>query len=563
MKRTPVAHPYARISDPEQRKGGGLERQTKADVGKFCEQFEFALGKRIYIDDGVSAFKGLNATPEHQLGQFLADARKGTIRPGDCLLLENYDRLSRQDPWAAIGLVNELRQLGIHVGRLDRMKLLRCDSTDYGDFFEAAVEFMRGNSESAIKSMRNKDRWKKKRAAARADGRPTVITRRLPAWVEERGGKLHLRPGPAAAVRHMFALAASGYGHLLIAKKLIAEGVPSFGRSGKWARSYVAKILSDRRTLGEFQPRLSDRSPEGDVIPDYFPPVVTEAQFYAAREGAAQRRWRRGAAGKHVNLFAGLLVSARDGESYFVTMAMRRDGTGYRVLKNTASLQGRAKACTFPLEAFEGALLGLLRELDPHAILNGDHPDESSVLAGELAAVEAELVEAAAFMKANKFSATIGKHVQALEDRQDALALKLAEARQRAAHPLSETWGESHTLIDVLAEAADPTDVRLRLRAALRRMVDSIQLLVVPLGRDRLAVAQILFAGGKRQRGLIVLHRPGKANGSASVPGGCWPASLPERLRGFDMSDREQAAALERLLRAEAAVIVEELTGGE
>ena len=30
----------------------------------------------------------------------------------------------------------------IHVGRIDRMKLLRCDSNDPGDFFEAAVELM-------------------------------------------------------------------------------------------------------------------------------------------------------------------------------------------------------------------------------------------------------------------------------------------------------------------------------------------------------------------------------------------------------------------------------------
>ena len=53
--REPVAHPYARISDPIQRKGGGLERQTAADIKEFARRFGFRLSKRMLIDDGVSA----------------------------------------------------------------------------------------------------------------------------------------------------------------------------------------------------------------------------------------------------------------------------------------------------------------------------------------------------------------------------------------------------------------------------------------------------------------------------------------------------------------------------
>src|SRR5271166_1972184 len=124
MPRDPVAHPYARISSTEQRKGSGLERQTKADLLGFCQEHSFSLSKNILVDDGVSAFRGKHLSPEHALGKFLQDAERGTIPRGDCLLIENWDRLSRQDVWAAIGLVNDLRQLGIHVGRLDRGKLL-------------------------------------------------------------------------------------------------------------------------------------------------------------------------------------------------------------------------------------------------------------------------------------------------------------------------------------------------------------------------------------------------------------------------------------------------------
>jgi DNA invertase Pin-like site-specific DNA recombinase len=176
-----TAHPYARISEREQRKGGGLVRQVaEADdkIQEFCRLFGFAQSPRVRVDDGVSAFEGLNASSSHELGKFLIEAQGGVIRPGDCLLIVNYDRLSRQNPWAAISLVHDLRQFKIHIGRLDKMKLLRHDSTDVGDFFEAAIEFLRGNSESTMKSFRNGNAWNRKRRLTRDKGTP--LTRRLP-----------------------------------------------------------------------------------------------------------------------------------------------------------------------------------------------------------------------------------------------------------------------------------------------------------------------------------------------------------------------------------------------
>src|SRR5262245_57523099 len=209
--RTPVLDAYVRISDPDQRKGGGLDRQTYADLASFCRQLGFDPSGQLWEDDGVSAWKGLHLTPEHMLGQYLALVRRGGRRRGDCLLLENWDRLSRQDIWAAVGLVNDLRQLGIHVGRLDRMKLLRYDSDDPGDFFEAAIELMRGNRESVVKSFRNGARWAKKREALR-EGRPQptsaavppgrkALTRMLPAWIRlDADGAMAKHPERCAVV---------------------------------------------------------------------------------------------------------------------------------------------------------------------------------------------------------------------------------------------------------------------------------------------------------------------------------------------------------------------------
>src|SRR5262245_51339483 len=111
----PTIHLYARISHPDQRKGRGLDRQTSANVKDFALRHGFTLGKRVWVDDGVSAFKGSHRTPKHQLGQFLAEVRRGTIPAGDCLLVENWDRLSREDIWTAMGFIAELKEMKIHV----------------------------------------------------------------------------------------------------------------------------------------------------------------------------------------------------------------------------------------------------------------------------------------------------------------------------------------------------------------------------------------------------------------------------------------------------------------
>src|SRR5262249_12430488 len=152
---------------------------------------------------------------------------------------------------------------------------------------------------------------------------------------------------------------------------------------------------------------------------------------------------------------------------------------------NAAGFEGHKQIVTFPLATLERAVLSCLREIDPHDILNGDGgPDESLALAAQLAGVEAELADAAAWMEAQGFSPTIGKRITDLESKKRDLSAKLAEARQRAQYPASEVWGELQSLADVLDQAADPTDVRVRLRTAMRRIIESVRLLIVPRGRD-------------------------------------------------------------------------------
>src|SRR5262249_25063277 len=119
--------------------------------------------------------------------------------------------------------------------------------------------------ESKDKSDYARSVWKRRRLLARADRK--LMFNRLPAWLTLKNDRVVAVPERAAAVRRIFELSGSGYGHTRIVAALLAEGVPAFGErkvnegrsrsqfSGTWSKAYVAKILRDRSALGECQPR--------------------------------------------------------------------------------------------------------------------------------------------------------------------------------------------------------------------------------------------------------------------------------------------------------------------
>lgn len=555
-----IAYSYIRFSHPDQAKGDSLRRQTEAAVA-WCQRNGVVLDESTTLQDlGKSAYTGAHRTnpDRNALAAFLKLVEQGKVAHGSYLILENLDRLSREEEVPACNLLTGILMAGVRVVQLSPSELILTDKSNGFDVMRAVMELSRGHGESKIKSERIGKAWREKKAKARADG--TLITHRLPAWIELRHGRRVLIPGRAAVVRRIFDLAVAGYGATGIVAKFTAEGVAPFGVrqvnegrkrsqfSGKWNRAYICNILKDRRAVGEFQPCRADGTADGKPIADYFPAVVSEDIWLAARAAAEQRRRKRGRYSKHLNVFAGLLRDARDGGSYYVVhRGPCREKYQY-VLINGESVEGRAPARAFPFASFEQGVLALLREIDAAALVESDaEPDEALVLGGELARVETSIAVLGADMDEHGESPTLLKRLRQKEARQRELIERLAEANRRAASPLSAAWGEAQSLVDALAHAVDPTDARLRLRAALRRIVEAVYLLVVPRGRRRLCGVQIFFAGGAR-RDYLILHVPASTAGAAARP----PKWYAHSLAGappFDLRERADAAALEKLLR--------------
>jgi DNA invertase Pin-like site-specific DNA recombinase len=565
-----TAYSYVRFSSPDQLKGDSLRRQTEA-TAEWCCRNGITLDTNLTLRDlGVSAFRGSHrAGDKHCLGQFLKLVNQGRIAKDSYLVIENLDRLSREEERPALRLWMDILDAGINIVQLTPETVFRHEKSDLMDLMRAIIELSRGHSESRIKSERVgaawEAKWRQARAGAkmpprRKDGRVTMsVTNQLPAWVREKDGRLELDPGRGAAVRRIYTLAAGGLGCSLIARALIQEGHEPMGPSGEWGRTYIGQILLDRRAVGEFQPRYANGKPAGDPIAGYYPACVSEAEWQAARAAVGGRGQPRGRVGKNVNIFAGLLRNARDGETYYVTTRCPA-GKKHRVLIGSRAMEKGAPCHSFPFPTFEKAVLSLLKEIDPKEVLGvAPGQDEVIVLSGELAHVKAqqEAIEAE-LLKGDV--ASLAKAARALDARQKELTEQLAEARRKAAYPAGEAWGEMVSLVDVLETAPDAQERelrRLRMRSLLRQLVDEIWILAVGRGRDRLAAVQIFFTGDGR-RDYVILSRPPKSGRGTRdgkpwrEEGGWWARSLATAVKpdDLDLRRRKDAAALEKLLVA-------------
>ncbi len=558
-----TAYSYLRFSDVSQKQGDSIRRQTALRDDWLGRHPEATLDTTLKADLGRSAYKRVNPD-RYALTAFLKKIESGRVLRGSYLLIENLDRLTREEEVPACHLLTGILMAGVKVVQLSPYEMELTEKSNGWELMRAVMELSRGHAESKIKSERNGATWENKRECARQgkdqpprkkDQRITrSLTSQLPAWVKDAGGVLALDAKRAATVRHIFTLAASGLGAGLIVKALGVAKCPPMGASGQWSRAYVSQILKDRRALGEFQPRHANGRPAGKPIAGYYPPVVTEADWFAAWNGAAGRKQPRGRVGEHVNIFAALLWNARDHDRYY--LATRTNGGKHRrVLIPRKAMENETACVSFPFDTFERCILERLRELDPKEVL-GEAPgqDEVIVLAGELAHVRARQAAVAAEVlhcDMDKIS-TMGKASKVLDAREQELNEQLAEAGRRAAQPDGEAWGEAMTLATVLDAAPDPREVRLRLRALLRGLVSAIWVLAVGRGRDRLAVVQIYFDRGGH-RDYLILSRPPKAGrGAWRVEGGCWAASTADvpGLDALDLRDRACVAELQSFLLA-------------
>jgi hypothetical protein len=277
----------------------------------------------------------------------------------------------------------------------------------------------------------------------------------------------------------------------------------------------------------------------------------------------SRARVGRGRRGKHVNLFAGLLKDARTGGSLTAKHLANRSPA----LIPVDSKQGKNTAWTsYPLRPFEKAILSELIEVKLADIKPGNGgASKVDDLATQQEALEALIKKWQAKMNRPEIVDMVADKLAELRNKQQEVAEQLALAQREAANPFSEALGQFRTAGRALA-TDNSDEMRERCRTAIRRVVESVWVLILP-GRPgwgvRLCAVQVWFKSGAH-RDYLIGCTPPRSNGKRRIEERVFVPRVGSLLfaAGRDLGLREpaKAQALEQMLTAtDLAELVKEL----
>jgi DNA invertase Pin-like site-specific DNA recombinase len=499
----PRAYSYIRMSTDAQLKGDSLRRQLESSQ-KYADEHRLDLVEKDQLADiGISAFKGANVT-DGALGQFLDAVRNQKVQPGSYLLVESLDRLSRQQPFEALGIFTQIINAGVNIVTLVDQRVYS-KATGFSDLIFSIATMSRAHEESETKSHRVSEAWANKRKHIET----RKLTAQCPAWLRLSDDKtsFEVNEKRAGVIETIFEDAAGGIGYYSITRRLNQAHIPTFGRSDGWQTSYIAKILANRAALGEFQPHRfinGKRVADGDAIENYFPQIIEEGLFYRAQAARNQRRIN-GAGRKGVNisnLFSGMAKCA------YCKSRMRFENKGSRPKAGTYLVCDRARRgldCEktgWKYDDLEASFLTYVQEIDLTSLIHTEADtakrkelaDEIAALSGEIATTNEQQERAyELFLKGGSKSDFVAQKLSELDQK----GLQLGDALKQKENDLValtadlSRFYESKDQIKALVEQIQTRDGHdaYKLRSLLASKLKSIVLSmsVASVGTTRLA----------------------------------------------------------------------------
>jgi len=315
MKRK--CYSYVRFSHKKQELGTSFARQS--DIQHFVEKHNLIVDTKLE-DLGVSAFRGKNSQ-KGQLGDFIDLVENGLIEENSILLIENFDRLSRQKVIKSTQIFINLLNRGVDIAVLDTGKIYSKNTLLSSDFFIAVIEFERANAESARKSDFTSAAWNIHRSEMRNN--KSVKTKKTPSWIGV-SGVVKARPGDEPArffiienearkIRKIFELAL--FKGLSETARAVNEWLEPDEK--KYSIHQIQYLLKNKKVIGEHQPMKFHESesgemklmPEGPTIYDYYPAIIDKEIFEEVQEKILGRKPFSGRFNKsRLNIFQGFIT---------------------------------------------------------------------------------------------------------------------------------------------------------------------------------------------------------------------------------------------------------------
>lgn len=310
--------------------GHTFDRQGK-NVIAICEEKGLNLDRSFDLKDaGIRAFDGSNRKLG-KLAAFLDAVGHDRIKPGSILIIEDIDRLTREDITDALSLFMSIISAGITIYVFHSEQAYSKEILHSQPFLimGAIMSMILAHEESEKKSKLSNAWWTERRSKAQSECHPLTPT--CPAWLtfvgeyKMRNGKMRPNldgahfdkiPSAVATIKRIFKRIIAGDGLSAVTAWLVSENVPLIVKPGKkrglkWCRSTVHYLLKNRELLGEFQPHIKKdrkRVPIGDLIPGYYPAIIDEKTFDRVQRILKKRRVQAGPQkNKGMNIFSGLL----------------------------------------------------------------------------------------------------------------------------------------------------------------------------------------------------------------------------------------------------------------
>lgn len=506
----PKAYSYIRFSTPEQALGDSLRRQVQL-AEEYARKHGLSLDDTPLIDGGLSAYKGMHRT-KGRLGEFLRKVEAGEIARGSMLIVENLDRLSREQVLDALGQFTGLIRAGIKIVTFQDGRETEYDeesiNRDPWKLHRTLIAMDLAHEESEKKAIRLRAAWEQKRNIIQGK----KLTAKAPAWVNLSSDKTEFRLIPEAqrAIELIYRKRLEGKGAARIETELNADPdlwrPPTKGpkKTGGWRKSYIVKILRSRAVIGEFQPhRMVDgkRQPIGDPIPGYFPPAISEDLFYQVQAITKANAEIRGNAGGRVdkakNLFTHVARCGLCGSPmHFIDKGKGPKGAVYFHCDKSRRLK-ECPARAIRYDEFERLFFDNFEELDIGLLIPGRDETQARVTELEALITVNRQVVFGIDSEIENLSDSIArtKHPQAREHLEARLAKAFDEKARREAQNQEydrellqlrqvkstlaqdvEQAKEIYGLLHSCKSEQERIDLRFRLRQQIRKMVEWIKI---------------------------------------------------------------------------------------
>jgi DNA invertase Pin-like site-specific DNA recombinase len=330
-KLRPKAYSYLRFSTPEQMEGDSFRRQWEL-AKNYAQRQGLDLDEELTFHDlGVPGFRGANAE-RGKLKLFRRAVEDEVVAPGSYLLVEDFDRLSRMDPWDAFPIFQEIINNDITIVTLKDEKVWNKSELRGNTFrlMEPLFAMWNSHNESAKKSARLSEVHAAKRRRLTEGELLDKPYKHGPGWLrwDAEAKRFAIIPEREAVVRDIFAKADEGWSLDRIARWLNNSGVPPWARGKRraafWRGARLRKMLLNRAAIGVLTMHKSEHDPDTrkrsdkplGALESHYPPIVERELFerVRARLGATAARGRN-AARAVTSLVAGVAKCAHCGGS--------------------------------------------------------------------------------------------------------------------------------------------------------------------------------------------------------------------------------------------------------